>query len=100
MTTAACVLISRDKGATWKASGDIEDARTWLVNPTIEEGSKGQLIMLFRSAAGEASSQRATAWAAQAGDALIRRLSYCLACPADGSRAEPPSRQGVHCDVG
>lgn len=54
MTTAACVLISRDSGATWKASGDIEDARTWLVNPTLEEGSKGQLIMMFRTSTGEA----------------------------------------------
>jgi hypothetical protein len=62
MTTAACVLISRDKGATWKASGDIEDTRTWLVNPTIEEGSKGQLIMLFRSAAGEGQLWRGSAW--------------------------------------
>jgi hypothetical protein len=52
MTTAACVLISRDNGATWKAGGDVEDARTWLVNPTLEEGSKGQLIMLFRTATG------------------------------------------------
>jgi hypothetical protein len=59
MTTAAAVLISRDAGATWKASGDIEDARTWLVNPVIEEGSKGQLIMMFRSATGGSCLLRA-----------------------------------------
>jgi len=52
MTTAASVLVSRDKGTTWEAKGEIEDAKTWLVNPTIEEGSKGQLIMLFRTSAG------------------------------------------------
>ncbi|KAI3428719.1 hypothetical protein D9Q98_007543 [Chlorella vulgaris] len=66
MTTAAAVLISRDAGATWKASGDIEDARTWLVNPVIEEGSKGQLIMMFRSATGKTylstSGDRGVTW--------------------------------------
>lgn len=66
MTTAACVLISRDSGATWKASGDIEDARTWLVNPTLEEGSKGQLIMMFRTSTGRtymsSSADKGVTW--------------------------------------
>lgn len=35
-----------------------QDAKTWLVNPVLEEGSQGQLIMLFRTAAG-APLQRA-----------------------------------------
>lgn len=29
-----------------------QDAKTWLVNPVLEQGSKGQLIMMFRTAAG------------------------------------------------
>lgn len=52
MTTAASVLVSSDRGATWTARGEIEDAKSWLVNPTLEEGTKGQLVMLFRTAAG------------------------------------------------
>ncbi len=52
MTTAACVLASTDGGASWAVRGEVEDAKTWLVNPVLEEGSKGQLVMLFRTAAG------------------------------------------------
>ena len=56
MTTAACVLVSSDRGATWAARGDIEDAKSWLVNPVIEEGAKpGQLVMMFRTASGGCS---------------------------------------------
>ncbi|KAL4445290.1 hypothetical protein ABPG77_011115 [Micractinium sp. CCAP 211/92] len=53
MTTAACVLASTDRGASWAVRGEVEDAKTWLVNPVLEEGSKGQLVMLFRTAAGK-----------------------------------------------
>lgn len=52
MTTAACVLASTDQGTSWAVRGEVEDAKTWLVNPVLEEGSKGQLIMLCRTAAG------------------------------------------------
>lgn len=53
MTTSASVLISKDKGATWTVGGEVEDAKTWLVNPVLEEGTKGQLIMMFRTSAGK-----------------------------------------------
>ncbi|PSC75556.1 BNR Asp-box repeat [Micractinium conductrix] len=66
MTTAASVLVSSDRGATWTARGEIEDAKSWLVNPTLEEGTKGQLVMLFRTAAGKtymsSSTDKGATW--------------------------------------
>lgn len=37
---------------TLSPSAPRQDAKTWLVNPVLEQGSKGQLIMMFRTAAG------------------------------------------------
>jgi hypothetical protein len=47
------VLVSTDKGTTWIARGEVELPKTWLIEPSIEETSKGKLIMFFRTAAGE-----------------------------------------------
>lgn len=41
----------------------LQDTKTWLVNPVLEQGSKGQLIMMFRSAAGTPAC-RLAAWLA------------------------------------
>ena len=47
------MLKSSDGGSTWTAHGAISLPNTWLVEPAVEVGSKGQLLMLFRTAAGE-----------------------------------------------
>lgn len=53
VVTWAGVLVSDDFGASWELPGQVEDEKTWLIEPTILETSKGQLLMLFRTAAGK-----------------------------------------------
>ena len=88
MTTAACVLVSRDSGASWTPAGDIEDAKTWLVNPTLEQGSKGQLIALFRTSTGKTYSSSSTdqgkTWSRPAGNALPNPNSPLATVTIDG----------------
>ena len=88
MTTAACVLVSRDSGASWTPAGDIEDAKTWLVNPTLEQGSKGQLIALFRTSTGKTYSSSSTdqgkTWSRPAGNALPNPNSTFATVTIDG----------------
>lgn len=65
--TCATLLVSADKGLTWKkAGGEVTDAKTWLIDPAVEEGSKKQLILLFRTATGRvyisSSSDRGASW--------------------------------------
>jgi predicted neuraminidase len=88
MTTAACVLVSRDSGASWTPAGDIEDAKTWLVNPTLEQGSKGQLIALFRTSTDKTYSSSSTdqgkTWSRPAGNALPNPNSTFATVTIDG----------------
>lgn len=57
-TTSAGVLVSIDKGTTWIARGEVELPKTWLIEPAIEETSKGKLVMFFRTAAGRVYSSQ------------------------------------------
>lgn len=56
ITTSAGLLVSKDKGKTWKVAGNVEDAKTWLIEPAVEETAGGKLLMLFRTAAGKVYS--------------------------------------------
>ena len=98
-----------------------QDPKTWLVNPVLEQGSKGQLIMLFRTAAGAPLACRQAAWAAlrlclggvcchplPGGSAAARRLPCRATEPRSLGAASPchplapaaacrvPRRQDVH----
>ncbi|PRW44584.1 BNR Asp-box repeat [Chlorella sorokiniana] len=88
MTTAASLLVSKDSGATWKVVGDVEDAKTWLVNPVLEQGSKGQLIMMFRTAAGKvylsSSSDKGVTWSRPGANALPNPNSQFSTVTIDG----------------
>jgi predicted neuraminidase len=58
--TSAGVLVSQDNGASWKVRGHLEDNKTWLIQPTIDVTSAGDLIMLFRTSMGKIYSSRST----------------------------------------
>ena len=60
LITHAGVLISKDNGVSWKLQGHLEDAKTWLIQPTIDITSKGELVMLFRTSLGKIYSSRST----------------------------------------
>lgn len=88
MTTAACVLASKDRGLTWEVRGEIEDAKTWLVNPTLEEGTKGQLVMMFRTSTGKtylsSSSDKGVTWSRPAATYLPNPNSPFASVTIDG----------------
>jgi predicted neuraminidase len=88
MTTSAGVLISRDAGATWAAGGTVEDAKTWLVEPSIECVAKGALVMMMRTAAGRAYSARSTdhgaTWSKPAPTPLLNPNSKLATVTIDG----------------
>ena len=48
--------MSKDQGKTWAVAGAVEDAKTWLIEPTVEETAAGKLLMLCRTAAGRVYS--------------------------------------------
>lgn len=55
LVTTAGVLVSKDNGASWKVQGHLEDAKTWLIQPTIDVTSKKELLMLFRTLWGKST---------------------------------------------
>ena len=59
-STSATVLISSDQGAHWKVGGFVSDPKTWLIDAAVEEGSKKQLVLFFRSAAGRVYTASST----------------------------------------
>jgi hypothetical protein len=60
LITSAGVLVSLDNGASWTVRGHLEDAKTWLIQPTIDVTAKGELVMLFRTSVGKIYSSRST----------------------------------------
>jgi BNR repeat-like domain len=60
LITSAGVLVSKDNGASWKVQGHLEDSKTWLIQPTIDVTSKGELVMLFRTSMGKIYTSRST----------------------------------------
>ena len=53
MVTSAGVLLSKDGGLTWALGGHVEDATSWLIQPTIDITNKGGLVMMFRTSTGK-----------------------------------------------
>eukprot|EP00192_Tetraselmis_astigmatica_P012015 CAMPEP_0117667216 /NCGR_PEP_ID=MMETSP0804-20121206/10833_1 /TAXON_ID=1074897 /ORGANISM="Tetraselmis astigmatica, Strain CCMP880" /LENGTH=400 /DNA_ID=CAMNT_0005474897 /DNA_START=283 /DNA_END=1483 /DNA_ORIENTATION=+ len=65
---SAGVLISEDRGGSWKAYGQLTSKGTWLIENTLAELPGGRLIMAFRSQAGRIiasfSDDRGRSWSA------------------------------------
>jgi hypothetical protein len=74
-TACAGVLKSADGGATWTSHGEISLPSTWLIEPSIEVGSKGQLLIFFRTAAGRGGGHSCTL------DEPVHVLTTCLLLP-------------------
>jgi len=74
LDTTAGVLVSKDNGESWKVQGPLEDAKTWLIQPTIDVTSKMGLLMLFRTSTGKIYSSRSKdkgeTWTSAAATAL------------------------------
>ena len=51
-TGSSGVLRSRDGGKTWRAHGQLQNQRTWLIENTLVERSDGAVLMLFRTKVG------------------------------------------------
>ncbi|KAK3267928.1 hypothetical protein CYMTET_23545 [Cymbomonas tetramitiformis] len=64
----AGVLISEDQGAQWSAYGEITHSLTWLIENSVVQLGSGQLMMFFRTYAGQvfasSSEDRGRTWAA------------------------------------
>ena len=43
---------SRDGGKSWRAHGQLQNQRTWLIENTLVERSDGAVLMLFRTKVG------------------------------------------------
>lgn len=53
VVTSAGVLVSKNGGATWALGGHVEDATSWLIQPTLDLTTKGGLMMMFRTSMGK-----------------------------------------------
>lgn len=86
--TSACVLVSSDKGASWKVGGSAADAKTWLIDGSLEEGTKKQLLYFFRSAAGRVysanSADKGASWSRPTYTSLLNPNSKFATLTIDG----------------